>query len=223
MNSSRIEWTDSDGNVDGFTISGLKVKSLGGHIFTVSIAQRSFDLVRGSESIAETLESVSSAKCIHGIGTILPPIAVLLVCLATKQVTIALPFAVWFGAWMIDPDWNPVTSFERVWDTYYVEAIGNVGHAFGMCFAIFLAGLVKVLERTGGTQGIAKLVAERVKSSRSAALGVFAVGLMIFFDDYADCLISGYTFMPLMDQYHVSREKFTYTFMPLMDQYHVSR
>jgi len=156
------------------------------------------------------LESVSNAKCIHGIGTILPPIAVLLVCVMTKQVTIALPMSIWFGAWLLDPDWNPVTSFERVWDTYYVEAIGDVGHAFGICFAIFLGGLVKVIERTGGTQGIAKLVADRVKSSRSAVLGVFAVGLMIFFDDYADCLISGYTFMPLMDQYHVSREKFSF-------------
>jgi len=209
--SSKIVSTYSKGkNVKGFSVNDLKVKSLGGHHLTVAITQRTIDLVSNSENIADVLVSVSRAKCIHGIGTILPPIAVLLVCLITKQVTIALPFAVWFGAWMIDPDWNPVTSFERVWDTYYVEAIGNVGHAFGMCFAIFLAGLVKVLERTGGTQGIAKLVAKRVRSSRSAVLGVFAVGLMIFFDDYADCLISGYTFMPLMDQYHVSREKFSF-------------
>jgi len=209
LNSSKIVSTFSSGNVDGFSINDLKVKSLGDHFFTVGISQR-IDLVSNSESITNLIESVSRAKCIHGIATILPPIAVLLVCVITKQVMIALPFAVWFGAWMIDPDWNPVTSFERVWDTYYVEAIGNVGHAFGITFAVFLAGLVKVLERTGGTQGIAKLVAERVRSSRSAALGVFAVGLMIFFDDYADCLISGYTFMPLMDQYRVSREKFAF-------------
>merc|ERR1719494_880680 len=210
LNSSKIVPTYNSGNVDGFSIKDLKVKSLGDHFLTVAISQRTIDLVTNAESITNLIESVSRAKCIHGFGTILPPIAVLLVCLITKQVMIALPFAVWFGAWMIDPDWNPVTSFERIWDTYYVEAIGNVGHAFGITFAIFLAGLVKVLERTGGTQGITKLVAERVRSSRSAALGVFAVGLMIFFDDYADCLISGYTFMPLMDQYHVSREKFAF-------------
>jgi len=211
LNSSKIVTTYSDGkNVKGFSIKDLKVRSLGGHRLTVEISQRTIDLVSGSEDIANMIESVSRTKCIHGMGTLLPPIAVLLVCVITKQVTIALPFAVWFGAWMIDPDWNPVTSFQRVWDTYYVEAIANVGHAFGICFAIFLAGLVKVLARTGGTQGIAKLVAARVRSSRSAVLGVFAVGLMIFFDDYADCLISGYTFMPLMDQYRVSREKFSF-------------
>jgi len=210
LSSSKIVSTYSDGNVDGFSMSELKVKSLGTHYLTVAISQRTIDLVSGSEGFANVIESVSGAKCIHGLTTILPPIAVLLVCVITKQVTIALPFAVWFGAWLINPDWNIITSFERVWDTYYVEAIGNVGHAFGMCFAIFLAGLVKVMERTGGTKGIAMLVAERVRSSRSAVLGVFAVGLMIFFDDYADCLISGYTFMPLMDQYRVSREKFSF-------------
>merc|ERR1719513_136280 len=210
-NSSTIKWTKSDGmNFDGFTISHLKVKSLGGHIFTVAISQRTVNLRTSAEGIANMIESKSSAKCIHGIGTVLPPIAVLLVCVITKQVTIALPFSIWFGAWMIDPDWNPVTSFERVWDTYYVQAIADVGHAYGICFAVFLGGLVKVMEVTGGTHGIARLIARQVKTSRNAALGVFAVGLLIFFDDYADCLIVGYTFMPLMDQYMVSREKFSF-------------
>jgi len=49
-----------------------------------------------------------------------------------------------------------------------------------------------------------------VESSAGAAMGVFIVGLLIFFDDYADCLIAGYTFMPLMDKYRVSREKFSF-------------
>jgi len=194
----------------GFELSDLEVYSLGGHYLTVAIQQNKIAHVDGTESIAEMISSVSSAKCIHGIASIIPPISVLLVCLITKQVMIALPFAIWFGAWLIDHDWNPVTSFERVWDTYYIEAIADKDHAFILCFTIFLGGLVKVMEKTGGTQGIAKLIAERVQSSRSAAMGVFVVGLLIFFDDYANCLIAGYTFMPLMDQYMVSREKFSF-------------
>jgi len=196
-------------NLEGFSLKELVVNSQGGHLLTVSISQTTVGHISGNETDS-VIESQSPAKCIHGAASILPPIVVLLVCVATRQVTIALPFSIWVGAWLIDPDWNPVTSFERVWDTYYVEAIAHVGHAFGICFAVFLGGLVKVIEVTGGTRGIAELIARRVKSSRNAALGVFAVGLMIFFDDYADCLIVGYTFMPLMDQYMVSREKFSF-------------
>jgi len=196
-------------NIEGFSLKGLAVNSQGGHWLTVSISQRTVEHISGNETNL-VIESESPAKCIHGFASVLPPIVVLLVCVATRQVTIALPFSIWFGAWLLDPDWNPVTSFERVWDTYYVEAIADVGHAFGICFAVFLGGLVKVIEVTGGTRGIAELIARRVKSSRNAALGVFAVGLTIFFDDYADCLIVGYTFMPLMDQYMVSREKFSF-------------
>jgi len=199
----------SNGNIEGFSLKGIVVNSQGGHWLKVSISQRTVGHISGNETYS-VIETESPAKCIHGFASVLPPIVVLLVCVATRQVTIALPFSIWFGAWLLDPDWNPVTSFERVWDVYYVEAIADVGHAFGICFAVFLGGLVKVIEVTGGTRGIAELIAKRVKSSRNAALGVFAVGLTIFFDDYADCLIVGYTFMPLMDQYMVSREKFSF-------------
>jgi len=201
--------TDVDNN--GFSLEDLKVSSLGGHYFTVDVK---LDMVWRANSTNMSELSLSSgeanAKCIHGIASILPPIAVLLICLITKEVLLGLPFSIWFGAWLCDPDWNPVTSFWRVWDTYYIEAIANVDHAFVICFTIFLGGLVKVMEKTGGTKGVADVIARKVESSASAVMGVFIVGLLIFFDDYADCLISGYTFMPLMDKYRVSREKFAF-------------
>jgi len=195
--------------IDGFSLSGLKVSSLGGHYFTVDVDQIFENRATGVIG-SSTLSGLASAKCIHGIASILPPIAVLLICLITKEVLLGLPFSIWFGAWMIDPDWNPITAFWRVWDTYYVEAIADVDHAYVICFTIFLGGLVKVMERTGGTKGVADVIARKVESSASAAMGVFVVGLLIFFDDYANSLISGYTFMPLMDKYRVSREKFSF-------------
>jgi len=209
-NESQISLSYSgDVYLSGFSMSDLTVKELGGHIFTINISQDVTDQSSGNMSTI-SLTSEASAKCVHGVASILPPIAVLVVCIATKQVMLALPFSIWFGALMIDPDWNPITSFERVWDTYYVEAIADVWHAYVICFTIFLGGLVKIMEKTGGTQGIAQVVSQGINSSHGAAVGVFAVGLLIFFDDYADCLITGYTFMPLMDKFRVSREKFSF-------------
>jgi len=203
--------TTLDNDNNGFSIEDLEVSSLGGHYFTVDVK---LDLALRADTSNTSSLSLSSgdayAKCIHGIASILPPIAVLLVCLITKEVLLGLPFSIWFGAWLCDPNWNPVTSFWRVWDTYYIEAIASVDHAFVICFTIFLGGLVKVMEKTGGTKGVADVIARKVESSASAAMGVFTVGVLIFFDDYADCLISGYTFMPLMDKYRVSREKFAF-------------
>jgi len=203
------DMTEAVGN-DGFSLEGLKVSSLGGHYFTVDV-KLDMEYRANNSATSESLSSgEANAKCIHGIASVLPPIAVLLVCLITKEVLLGLPFSIWFGAWLCDPDWNPVTSFWRVWDTYYIEAIANVDHAFVICFTIFLGGLVKIMENTGGTKGVADEIAKKVKSSAGAVMGVFIVGLLIFFDDYADCLISGYTFMPLMDKYRVSREKFSF-------------
>jgi len=201
--------TDVVGN-DGFSLENLKVSSLGGHSFTVDVKLDMEVRADSSDTSASLSSGDAYAKCIHGIASILPPIAVLLICLITREVLLGLPFSIWFGAWLCDPDWNPVTSFWRVWDTYYIEAIANVDHAFVICFTIFLGGLVKVMEQTGGTKGVADAIAKKVESSSGAVMGVFIIGLLIFFDDYADCLIGGYTFMPLMDKYKVSREKFAF-------------
>ena len=66
------------------------------------------------------------------------------------------------------------------------------------------------MEKSGGMLGFTHAVARYAKSSRSGQLCAFAVGCMVFFDDYANVLLAGETMRPLLDSLFVSREKLAF-------------
>jgi len=73
-----------------------------------------------------------------------------------------------------------------------------------------MAGLVGLIEKSGGLRGITHVLRGHVKSSRSAQGASFFAGLIIFFDDYANCLVAGASMRPLTDACVVSREKLAF-------------
>jgi Na+/H+ antiporter NhaC len=79
-----------------------------------------------------------------------------------------------------------------------------------MAFAAALVGMVAVINRGGGTQGLLSLVGRMQGSPRLARLSVWLMGLVLFFDDCANTLVVGSTARPLTDAARVSREKLAY-------------
>ena len=67
-----------------------------------------------------------------------------------------------------------------------------------------------MMEKSGGMYGCTKDVSTFATTSRSGQLACFGVGIMVFFDDYANCLLAGKTMRPLLDALFVSREKLAY-------------
>lgn len=74
----------------------------------------------------------------------------------------------------------------------------------------FLSGLVGMMEKSGGMMGFTRSIAKYAKTSRAGQAATFFVGLMVFFDDYANSLLAGKTMMPLTDMLFVSREKLAF-------------
>ena len=70
-----------------------------------------------------------------------------------------------------------------------------------------MAGLVGLMERSGGLLGITEALKGHVKTARASQTASFAAGCLIFFDDYANCLVAGYSMRPLADACGLSREK----------------
>lgn len=95
-------------------------------------------------------------------------------------------------------------------DTYILEAIANEDHAYVYLFILFMAGLVGVIEKSGGLIGITYALKKYVKTSRSAQAASFFAGIIIFFDDYANTLVAGASMRPLTDACLVSREKLAF-------------
>jgi len=79
-----------------------------------------------------------------------------------------------------------------------------------LIFSLTLGGMVGVISKSGGTQGIVEFLSRYAKSARTAQLATWAMGVLVFFDDYANTLIVGNTMRPLTDRLKISREKLAY-------------
>ena len=86
----------------------------------------------------------------------------------------------------------------------------EIDHGYVYLFTFFLAGLVALMEKSGGLAGFAKSLEPYAKTSKSGQFLAFIAGLVIFFDDYANTLVVGGMFRPITDGLGVSCEKLAF-------------
>jgi len=146
-------------------------------------------------------------RVIPGWVTLIPIFILFAVAILTKQVLIALPSGIWMAQWVIERDLNPIMAFWNTWDLFVVNFADNAGV---LVFTLTIAGAIAIVNKSGGSQGLANLLIPFIKDSRTAAAVGFSEGIMIFFDDYADTLICGTTLRSFMDMNRMSRERFAF-------------
>jgi Na+/H+ antiporter NhaC len=145
-----------------------------------------------------------------------PPVVAIVVALAFRQVLPALFLGVWVGAWLADGGgvadvWTGLLAVPNRW---VLEAIappdGDTSHASIMVFTVLIGGLVGIIARNGGTLGIVDAVTRFTTSRRRGQAVTGGLGLVIFFDDYANTLVVGNSMRPVTDRLRISREKLAY-------------
>ncbi|PKL45346.1 MAG: sodium:proton antiporter [Candidatus Riflebacteria bacterium HGW-Riflebacteria-2] len=151
----------------------------------------------------------SSLRCIPGWLSILPPLVAIILALLSREVISSLFLGIWLGAGIIF-NYNPFTGFLRALDKYLLNALADSGHAAIIIFSVCLGGMIGIINRTGGMQGIVDKISLKVRGPRSAQLSAWLMGVLIFFDDYANTLIVGNSMRPITDDNKISREKLSY-------------
>ncbi len=141
--------------------------------------------------------------------SVLPPLLAIGLALISRQVILSLLLGVWIGCLVI-ADGNPLVAFQRLGDTYLVDALADRSHAAILIFSTTLGGMVGVLTRSGAMEGVVRLLSRRVRNRRGGQVATAALGLAVFFDDYANTLLVGNTMRPLSDRLGLSREKLAY-------------
>mmetsp|Transcript_7379 Transcript_7379/g.13926 ORF Transcript_7379/g.13926 Transcript_7379/m.13926 type:complete len:823 (+) Transcript_7379:121-2589(+) len=155
-----------------------------------------------------TAENDRAYRSFNAGASFVPLIFVLVLASTTQMVELSLGMGVFVGCCMIT---GTITAgFRTMLDTYILEALANVDHGFVYLFILFMAGLVGIIEKSGGLIGITHALKDYVKSSKSAQSVSFFAGLVIFFDDYANTLVAGASMRPLTDACMVSREKLAF-------------
>ncbi len=146
---------------------------------------------------------------ISGWTSLLPPLTAILLALIFRQVVLALLSGIWIGALILN-NYNPLTASVRLLDRYIVGSINNHDHVMIIVFSLLLGGMVGIISRSGGAEGIVSALAKDVDNRKRGQFYTALMGILIFFDDYANTLIVGNTMRPLTDKLKISREKLSY-------------
>ena len=155
-------------------------------------------------------------RALPGRGALLPPVLAIAIALALRRTLPALFAGIYAGAVLTLVErgsgiagalalglWNVFAVYFRaeLLDTFRAEIIG---------FIVALIAMIGVITRAGGVQGFVERCTVLVRSVRSALFLTWGMGLLIFFDDYANCMLVGSTMRPLTDRLRISREKLAY-------------
>ncbi|MEX0966630.1 MAG: Na+/H+ antiporter NhaC family protein [Bacteroidia bacterium] len=176
--------------------------------FSVTVAESRTITIQDREGHSVELQVTSLPFWL----SILPPLIAILLALIFREVITALFLGVLSGLLILNGfDFSGLMlSLLRFADTYLINAISDPGHLSVIVFSLLIGGMVSLVSANGGMTGIVKLLTRYANSSRRSQLVTWFLGILIFFDDYANTLIVGNTMRPLTDRYKVSREKLAY-------------
>jgi len=146
--------------------------------------------------------------------SILPPMLVIILALAFKEVVSSLIVGIFVGAmiathYAIDSS-GIFIGFLHSIDIYMVEAMADEGHVSVILFSTLIGGIVALISKNGGMQAVVDKISRRANSPKSGQMATWFLGIGIFFDDYANTLVVGNTMRPLTDRLKISREKLSY-------------
>lgn len=191
---------------DGRTLA--EGSAAGGEGVVAEVAVRGGDDLPLSVEVGDESVELDSTH-LPGWFSILPPLLAIALALITREVVISLLAGTWLGAFFV-VGLDPIAGTLRTIDAFITPALADPDHAAIVIFSLMLGGMVGLMARNGGTQGIVDAVAPMATSRRRGQLATYLAGLAIFFDDYANTLIVGNTLRPITDRLRISREKLSY-------------
>lgn len=138
---------------------------------------------------------------------LVPPIVAIALALITKEAYSSLFIGVVLGALFI-ADFNPVGALDSVVNDGLISAIS--GNAGIFLFLVLLGVMVALVNTAGGSQAFGRWAKDNIKTKAGAAFATFVLGVLIFIDDYFNCLTVGSVMRPVTDSHSLSRPKLAY-------------
>lgn len=145
----------------------------------------------------------------YGCLSLLPPLCAITLAIATRRVVISLLVGVFVGA-LVLAGGNPLTALAATCEDHLWKSLSDEDHLRVFVFTLGMGAMVGVMQRGGGMEQVVNKLMPLARGRRSGQLTVWLLGLIVFFDDYANTLLLGHTMRPLTDRLRISREKLAY-------------
>lgn len=138
---------------------------------------------------------------------LVPPIIAIGLALITKEVYSSLLIGIIFGA-LLSSSFNFTKAVDNLVNEGFIGAVSGTAGIF--IFLVLLGIVVALVNKCGGSYAFGQWAQKHVKSKVGALLATFALGCLIFIDDYFNCLTVGSVMRPVTDAKGISRAKLAY-------------
>ena len=154
-----------------------------------------------------TGEITSTSRMAFSFWALVPPIVAIILALITKEVYSSLFVGILLGA-LFYSNFNPITGLDAIINDGMVPAVAD--NAGIMLFLVILGAMVALINRAGGSAAFGRWASKAVTTRRGAQLLTMLLGVLIFIDDYFNCLTVGAVMRPVTESHKISRAKLAY-------------
>ncbi len=157
-------------------------------------------------------EMVEAATPFAGtFWSLLPPIVAIVLALISKEVYSSLFLGCLVGALLVSNfhPWETVVQLVQG-DNGIVTTVSDSGNIAIIVFLVILGIMVDLMNKTGGSEAFGRWAKKAVKTRSGAQLMTMLLGVLIFIDDYFNCLTVGAVMRPVTESHHISRAKLAY-------------
>ncbi|MBQ7377752.1 MAG: Na+/H+ antiporter NhaC family protein, partial [Clostridia bacterium] len=138
---------------------------------------------------------------------LVPPVIAIVCALVTKEVYSSLFIGILAGG-LFAAEFHPVGTFDAIVVDGLISAVSDTAGIF--LFLVLLGGMVALLNSAGGSRAFGHWAQKHVKTRVGSLLATVVLGVLIFVDDYFNCLTVGSVMRPVTDLHKVSRTKLAY-------------
>ena len=143
------------------------------------------------------------------IWALLPPLVAIILALITKEVYSSLFVGIVVGA-LIYSGFKFEGTVTQIFEGGIIKVLADSYNVGILIFLVILGSVVCMMNKAGGSAAFGRWASKKIHTRVGAELAAIILGILIFIDDYFNCLTVGSVMRPVTDRHHVSRAKFAY-------------
>lgn len=141
--------------------------------------------------------------------SLVPPLVAIILALISKEVYSSLFVGILIGA-LFFAGFNPEVTMNHIINDGFIKVLSTPGNVGILIFLVILGTMVCLMNRAGGSAAFGEWAKTHIKSRVGAQLATIILGILIFIDDYFNCLTVGSVMKPVAVKHRVSASKLSY-------------
>ncbi len=160
-------------------------------------------------ALASEGEAVSTSSMYATFWALVPPVVAIALALITKEVYSSLFVGILVGS-LFYSNFSFEGTLVHIFQDGYISVLSDAYNVGILIFLVLLGVIVSLMNKAGGSAAFGEWAASKIKSRTGAQLATIGLGILIFIDDYFNCLTVGSVMRPVTDKHQVSRAKLSY-------------